>query len=175
MRRTPRLVAPTLLAALVLTGCLPSSPAPTPPATTDAEPVFASEDEALAAAEEAYALFQATADQIIRDGGASPERIEDMVSPDLYAREVAGYEQLRTNGWRGIGQTTFTLRLQAFSDDSVVAYACDDLTQTDVLDSAGQSVVRPGRETLLAYEVEFDPSDDMRILRKDIWEGGGVC
>jgi hypothetical protein len=54
MRRTARLPLPLLLITLVLAGCTQPDPMPTPPPTPSASPVFASDEEALAAAEEAY-------------------------------------------------------------------------------------------------------------------------
>jgi hypothetical protein len=137
--------------------------------------VFASDEEALAAAEEAYGKFLAATDAVIRDGGSEPERVQAYLSPELYQRELAGYEQLAQNGWHGVGSTTFDLKLQRFFGGTVVAYACDDVSQTDVVDSNGESVVLAGRAERVAYEVEFDARNDLVIVRKDVWSGGGVC
>jgi len=175
MRRTARLPLPLLLLALALVGCTPSDPMPTPPPTPSEAPVFASDEEALAAAEEAYGAFLSATDAVIRDGGSQPERVQKYLSPELYERELAGYEQLVQNGWHGVGSTTFKLVLQYFRGGSVVTYACDDVSQTDVLDSNGQSVVLEGRSERVAYEVEFDADNDLVIVRKDVWSGGGVC
>jgi hypothetical protein len=175
MRRTARLPLPLLLITLVLAGCTQPDPMPTPPPTPSAVPVFASDEEALAAAEEAYGKFLSATDAVIRDGGAAPERVEAYLSPELYDREVAGYEQLAQNGWHGVGSTTFELTLQYYDEQRVVTYACDDVSETDVLDSNGNSVVLESRATRVAYEVEFDAANDLRIMRKDVWSGGGVC
>lgn len=137
--------------------------------------MFASDEEALAAAEAAYGAFLKATDSVIRDGGAEPERVEAYLSPELYQRELAGYRQLTQNGWHGVGSTSFKLFLQYFVGTSIVAYACDDVSQTDVVDSDGHSVVLEGRAQRVAYEVEFDASNDVTIVRKDVWSGGGVC
>ncbi len=175
MRRTARLPLPLLLIALLLAGCTDPNPMPTPPPTPSTTPVFASDEEALAAAEEAYGKFLAATDSVIRDGGLDPERVQPFLSPSLYERELAGYEQLTQNGWHGVGSTAFTLLFQSFDGESVVTYACDDVSATDVLNSDGVSVVLAGRADEIAYEVEFDARDQLRITRKDVWNGGGVC
>jgi hypothetical protein len=175
MRRTARLPLPLLLTALLLAGCTDPTPMPTPPPTPSETPVFASDEEALAAAVETYGEFLMATDAVIRDGGAAPERVEAYLSPELYERELAGYQQLAQNGWHGVGSTTFELTLQYFAAQRVVTYACDDVSSTDVLDSEGNSVVLESRAERIPYEVEFDAADDLRIVRKDVWSGGGVC
>lgn len=176
MRRTPRLVAPALLAALVLTGCLPSGPAATPPPTPDAEPVFASDEEALAAAEEAYSKYLATVDTILADGGSSPERLKPLVAGEIYELELGGFETFVANGWRGTGSTGFEMSLQQYSDLEVLAYACEDISATDVLDQEGRSVVPADRPVHYAFEVGFVVVAGALILEtKEPWDGGGVC
>ena len=79
-RRAPRRLGAALAAAgalaLVLTGCV-GSPAPTPsPTPTEAAPIFASDEEALAAAVKAYELYtRSVASQVTDDGGVEPERV----------------------------------------------------------------------------------------------------
>ena len=63
------------LLALVLAGCAPDVPAIQVPPTPTVTPLFASDEEALAAAEEAYAAYLAMSDEITSDGGERPERI----------------------------------------------------------------------------------------------------
>ncbi len=92
-RRAPRRLGAALAAvgalALVLTGCV-GSPAPTQsPTPTEAAPIFASDEEALAAAVEAYeALSQQRRTKITDDGGAEPERIDPFVTDRLCATDA---------------------------------------------------------------------------------------
>src|SRR5689334_7391674 len=139
MRRTTRLLAPPLLAALLLAGCTPSDPMPTPPPTSDAAPVFATDEEALAAAEEAYGKYIATVDAILADGGQNPERLEPLVDDSLYQRELDGFAEFAAAGWRGTGARTFQLTLQRYEGHEVSLYSCEDLSGTDVVDSTGAS------------------------------------
>lgn len=171
MRRTARLPLPLLLITLVLTGCTQPDPMPTPPPTPSSAPVFASDEDALAAAEEAYGKYSAAADAIINDGGSDPQRLKPFVSSEIYEQEVAAYQDLVTNDWHGVGMTTFTLELQQYDDDAVVVYACDDVSGTDIVDAEGNSVVNVDGATRSRYEVEFAVGDDMRIIRKELWSG----
>jgi hypothetical protein len=175
MPRTARFLTPVTLAAVLLAGCTPSTPMPAPPPTPDATPVFTSDEEALAAAEEAYGKYLALADTILSEGGNDPERLLDAVSRDVYANEAPGFERIANNGWRGTGKTAFTISLQRYDDPQVVAYVCEDVSATDLLDSSGVSVVKPGRLAIVPFEVEFDGGDHMLIVRKDMWDGGGAC
>jgi hypothetical protein len=175
MRRTARLPLPLLLIALVLAGCTPSEPMPTPPPTPSTAPVFASEEEALAAAEEAYGKYMATSDEIIREGGDDPERLRPLVSQEIYEREAAGFSVLQERGIHGTGATTFVLALQSFDDDQLTVYACNDYSSTDVVDSSGKSVLQDDRQVLKPFEVRFDPQDSLRLIAMDSWEGSGVC
>lgn len=173
--RTPlRLVTLLVLPVALVSGCVVEPP-PTPTPTTPPAPRFASDEEALAAAEEAYGAYLAVSDQVIRDGGTQPDRLKAFVSDPVYAEELKGMQRLADNGWRGVGHTSFTLILQQFDEETLTAYSCDDVSQTDLIDATGASVVKPDRQTLLPFEVEFDLGDSFRVVDKVLWNGGGVC
>jgi len=164
MPRTIHSILAVAFACALLTGC--DSPAPRQPdPTTPAAPRFASDEEALAAAEEAYGAFLETADQIVRDGGADDARLAPFLSEELYMEESEGFAEMRADGRRGIGYTTFTLVLQRWDPGSLVVSTCQDITNTDLVDAHGQSIVTSDRRLRLPFEIEFDP-DSMRIVRK---------
>ena len=175
MRRTARLPLPLLLIALALVGCTPADPMPSPPPTPSEAPVFASDEEALAAAEEAYGKYLATSDDIIRDGGAGPERLKPLVSDAIYEREAKGFTVLEERNIHGTGSTEFSLALQSYDDTRLTVYACNDYSKTDVVDVTGTSVLAPDRDTLKPFEVTLDPKDSLRLIAMDAWDGGGVC
>lgn len=175
MRRTAHLPAALLLTALVLTGCTTPTPMPTAPPEPSIAPVFASDEEALAAAEEAYGRYVAAAQSVIHRGGQNPEAVEPYLSAELYERDRQSFEKFRENSWVGVGDASFTMLLQQYDDHSVHTYVCDDFSKTDVHDTTGVSVVSPDRRTRFAYEVEFAVADQMRIVNKDLWDGSGVC
>jgi len=175
MPRTARLLAPVTLAAALLAGCTSTTPMPTPPPSPDATPVFASDEEALAAAEEAYGKYLAVVDAILSDGGRDPERLLDVVSDEVYERELEGFKTYESKGWRQIGTRTFSLTLQRYDSGSVVVYSCDDVSATDVVDSSGTSIVSPDRQETYAFEVEFLHETTLILDRKELWDGGAVC
>lgn len=176
MRRTARLPLPLLLITLVLAGCTQPDPMPTPPSTPSASPVFASDEEALAAAEEAYGKYLETVDAILADGGSNAERLKPLVTPALFEHEREGFATYASKGWRGIGTRTFTLALQQYDSTGITAYSCDDLTNTDVVDTSGASIVSDTRENEYAFEVSFELNDrSLVVASKELWDGGGVC
>ena len=178
-------VAAACILLVPATGCAADpKPAPrsNPPA---AAPVFASDEEALAAATEAYEGYVKTADQIVRDGGSDPSRISEYVSDDLAASEVASFASLKDRSLRGVGETSYAnFSLQQVSTDPsdkeiVTAYVCSDLSETDVVDDTGESVVDPDRPDRTAFVITFDLSsvDPSALVVSSItvWDGGGVC
>lgn len=176
MRRTAHLSAALLLTALVLTGCTTPTPMPTAPPEPSTAPVFASDEEALAAAEEAYGRFLAVVDQIFADGGEEPERLLEVASKAQYESEVSGFLRMQSDGVHGTGQATFTLILQSFDAHrgEVTVYSCDDISGTDIVDSSGVSVVSGGRDDLIPYEVRLT-GDPLIVDERTLWRGSGIC
>jgi hypothetical protein len=176
MRRTARLPLPLLLITLVLAGCTQPDPMPTPPPTPSAVPVFASDEEALAAAEEAYGKYLETVDAIFADGGADPERLLTVASQAQYESELPGFLRMQDDGVRGTGRATFTLTLQGFdaTRGEITVYSCDDISGTDIVDAAGTSVVGSGRANLVPYEVRLS-GDPLIVEERTLWQGSGVC
>ena len=58
MRSALALAAVTVTVAVLLSGCVPQGPEVTPPPESSTAPIFASDEEALAAATEAYEAYQ---------------------------------------------------------------------------------------------------------------------
>lgn len=177
MRRTARLPLPLLLAAMLIAGCATPAPMPTAPPVPSEAPVFASDEEALAAAEEAYGRYLETVALVLADGGSGPERLRPFLTDDLFTQELVGYEDFATRGWRAVGQHSFDLTLQDFDPGTgdVTAYVCDDRSQLDIVDSHGASVVAPDRPDLAASEVGFVWRGALIIASQTAWNGGGVC
>ncbi|MCS0500577.1 hypothetical protein [Protaetiibacter mangrovi] len=176
MRRTARLLPPAL-ALLLLTACTTPAPMPTLPPTPDADPVFASDEEALAAAEEAYGKYLTAVATVLADGGSQPERLEPFLTADLYAQELPAYEELQEQGWKGVGTYSFAMTPQDVdaSSGDIAVYVCDDRSNLDIVDETGNSVVDPGRPDRAASEVLFVWNGGLRIAAQTSWDGGGVC
>jgi len=146
--------------------------------------VFASDAEALKAAEAAYAAYLKVSDQVLIDGGAKPERLLAVATEAVYQEELEGFEAETAKGWHGVGSSRLDgASLQQYTPDDpnnvVTVYLCTDISGLDVLDSSGQSVVSPSRPSRTAFEVSFAVKSvgesDLLVSNKQVWTGGGVC
>ncbi|CAN5255274.1 hypothetical protein BH09ACT5_BH09ACT5_10470 [soil metagenome] len=142
-------------------------------------PVFASDEEALAAAEAAYRKYTAVSDQIFHEGGNGAQRLSEVATGDLLEVELEGFEQVRKLGYRNTGETAVSaVQLQQYSpsesgEDYVMVYLCEDVSAVDVLDSTGASVVSATRPARTFFEVSFDyVSGALLVSRKEAWDAG---
>ena len=182
MRILPRStgVALAALATLLLSGCLPSAPVVTPEPLPTSTPVFASDADALAAATDAYARYLAVSDQILKDGGTTPDRIEAVTTGEKLETELASYTEVQLAGYHSTGDTTFDhVALQRYAPQNVdgvgivVLYLCEDVSRVNVMDASGTSVVSADRPARVLYEVAFDlvlpGSDHLLVANKQPW------
>ena len=103
----PAAVALVIVAALSVSACAPPAPAEPPKASPSSTALFASDEEALAAAEEAYREYQHVSDAIYIDGGADPERLLEIATQAKYEYEKSGYDKIRALGYHSTGGSTF--------------------------------------------------------------------
>ena len=170
--------AAVVAAVLCLGACAPEDPGPKPSPDPTSTPLFASDEEALAAAEEAYGRYQAVADAILMDGGANPERLLDVATQEKLEYEQRGYEELRSSGYTFTGSSTFDrMTLQSRDDATVSVYVCDDITSVDVLGQDGRSVVMPDRPDIFPRAVTFVSNGDRTLVvsNSDEWTGSNFC
>ncbi|MCU1530188.1 MAG: hypothetical protein JWP75_3951, partial [Frondihabitans sp.] len=180
MWNIPRVSLLAVATALLLSGCAPGDSGATRDPTPSSTPIFATEEEALAAATAAYAAYVRVSDQILMDGGADPDRIKQVAGPVVAKEETRGYKKFVELHFRTIGATTFdSAKLQSFSPTStngksvVTSYLCVDASKVDVLNEQNDSVVSPERPDRVGFEVHFDTkSSDSRTLivsSKEVW------
>jgi len=180
--RLPAVLAVTLT-MLVLTGCGTPEPVVVPEPESSSTPLFASDEEALAAAEEAYGAYLAVSDQILAEGGINPERAYGYMTENMRSDSFAGIKLFVDSEWHTQGATTFdSMTLQQFSQDetteaSLVAYACLDVSGLRIIDVAGTDVTPLERPSRLPLELEFvaEASSTMLIERSDLWSGEDFC
>jgi hypothetical protein len=182
MRTGPLVLATAVM--LALAGCVPSdSPATSAPSASPT-PVFASDAEALAAAEAAYAAYLKVSDQIFIDSGKYPERLHSVATKSVYRDEAKAFRSAQEKGWRSTGGSiadNFSLESYQPGDPGhiVTVYLCSDVSNVDVLDPSGKSVVSPNRPSRTPFEVSFEyrPSAAGRLVVGDstVWVGEGVC
>ena len=181
MRTAPAFLA-GLLVALTLVACVPDDEPVRPEPSPTASPIFASDEEALAAAEAAYGAYVVVSDTISSQGGAGADALMDLVSANYYAQIEKEYAEFALTGGRTSGFTSFdsmTLQ-QRNSDDGVeviVTYACLDVSGVRVLDASGIDVTPQGRLTRLPLEITFEASDstDLIVAGSEVWDGADYC
>ena len=161
----PAAAALVLFAALAATGCTPEPAKPHTPAPSST-PLFASDEEALAAAEEAYAAYVAVNDQVYEDGGVGAERLEQVATGAQLEADTLGMNEVARLGYHSSGKTSFdNISLQQYQPDAadgvsvVTVYLCQDVSGIDVFDPSGNSVVLETRPDRTKFEVSFDRAD----------------
>ena len=180
-----RASAAALAVALVLVGCVPTTPPASPSPRPSTTPVFATEAEALAAATKAYAAYVRVSDEILADGGNNPERIKKVASGEALDGALAGYSDFRQRGLHSEGDSKIDrVSLQKFSPDSVsgkhlvTIYACLDVEGVNVFDQTGTSVVSPQRPSRQPFQVSADwreSKQQLFVSSRNPWSGGGIC
>lgn len=168
---------------LLLTGCVGApapTPTPTPTEESTAAPIFASDEEALAAAEAAYEAYSSMVNAIANDGNQGAERIRDVVT-NAYAGQIEKmFNDLTQRGLTIDGNTqvdSFRLVESAEMDGraEVTILLCSDVTGSRILDASGIDVTpanRPNRSALQAIVVSSDGDSGRLIVDKeDPWSG----
>jgi hypothetical protein len=177
-------VAVAIAAALALTACTPPADGHNPSPSPSVTPLFSSDEEALAAAEEAYAAYQRVEDEVFADGGQNGERIKAVATGEALEAAITGFSNFVAKGYRTVGATTFdSARLQQYSgeefprDDVITIYVCLDFSTQDVLDKGNKSVVNPNRALRQPFEVSFsrDEAGSILMSSRDPWTGGNTC
>ena len=181
------LTATVLFLTGTLSGCMaapvpPNTASPVAEATaTETPPVFASNDEALAAATSFYSSYQGMANIIAHEGGVEPQRITPFVTSEMLSGEIASFQRLAESGVHLVGDLGFdSMKIQSvnLSEGSLVVYMCLDVSATDVIDVTGLSTVPPDRVSRHPLEVALiqDPTANRLLLeRSEIWTGANFC
>jgi hypothetical protein len=174
-----------IAACVALSGCVQSTPRVIPTAPETVKPVFASDADALAAAEKAYVKYLAVSDAVGDDGGKNPERITPLVAPDWLPTELKSYATFEKSGNTFSGSTSFTsFRLQRDEQTSdsladVTVYVCLDLTKTRELNSVGTDITPRSRVDVYPIVAEFLSSQlaptTLLFAGNEPWSGKNFC
>lgn len=175
----------TLGVLLALAGCAPAASPPPSSSTPSATPVFASDAEALKAAETAYAAYQAAVDQSLQTG--DPSKLNEVAVEKALATAKGAVEKFHEAGRRQVGLSSIDsvsaadmspFTNGAYRDSVAQIYACLDVSKVDVVDQSGRSVSTPGRVTRYPTLVSLKWSERVqRILvsEESVWNGKNFC
>ncbi|MCP2370914.1 hypothetical protein BJ978_001590 [Agromyces terreus] len=179
--RSRQLVLAAALAALTITlsGCLADanpSPSASPPPSESA-PIFATDEEALAAAVAAYDAYLDVAQQVGEDGGAEPDRIRAAVTDEYADEEIPNYASLGDNDYRIVGRGTLgKATLMERTDSTVHIYGCVGVGTSRVIDGDGKDVTPTGRPQSVPLELTFQiDNGELLLSSSDVWPGDDFC
>ncbi|QAY72993.1 hypothetical protein ET445_06185 [Agromyces protaetiae] len=185
--RRPRVLVALGLAVLVaggVAGCSEAAaldPEPSASATEapEVEPIFASDEEALAAAVEAYDAYLAVSNQILNDGGREPERIRGHATPEYAEKLIEGYNSYLENDVSTEGSNTFdTVTLSNWDVTEgradVQIYLCLDVSSTSVF-KHGVDVTPVDRQLRTALIITLEGTDALQLSGSDRWSGHDFC
>lgn len=167
MRKSPAILILPLL-AIGLAACSPAAletASTAEPISTDtaetpaADPIFPSDDAALAAADAAFQRFIAVTNTIEADGGDGTDALAGVVSGDLLTQMTSAYEQMRSAGVHSVGATTvdgatFAGRTMDGDTETVTIDACVDTSATTMVDATGAEQNSPDSRTRTPFEIE---------------------
>jgi len=170
------------LFALALVGC--ATPAVIPPAgpPSDEQPLFATDEEALAAATEAYEEFLAALDIALAVPDDSNEKLDEFAGGEVLNDARTAIDTFRDLGWRAVGvrQVVSSMLQQVVREAEstvVTIYVCESAEGVEVLDQSGESQVSEDRQDLTGFEVSvsFATVSDALIEDRAQWPAADVC
>jgi len=166
------------LLAMPLAACSPTQPTRSPTPTPVHTALFASDAEALKAATDAYAAYQHVTDEVLHAGGQGADRYEKVALGSALEKALDGARQFREKGLHTTGESRFdSVQLQERSSKSVSFYVCDDVSDTDLLNSSGQSQAAASgtKRTPWQVEAKADGGSTLLISKRDFWTGSDFC
>jgi hypothetical protein len=154
-------------------------------AVATSAPVFATDEEALAAATEAYARYLAVSDAIAEDGGSDAYRIASVVSDEFLDASLEEFSWFLDRRAQMVGGTSFdSVSLQSRTTlpsgiENATIYVCLDVAGTRLIDDAGVDVTPPDRTLRLPLVVSFEftsgGSQRSEVSSSVVWNGDNFC
>lgn len=172
-----------LAAILLLPGCTGDAPVVLPSPESSTAPVFATDEEALAAAEAAYGEYLAASNAINAKNGKDPKTIAPFVHADYLPELLDEFDEFREANRHVEGEVTFdSAELQQYSDDldnpaEVAIYLCLDVSGARLIADDGADVTpqRNERLPLEAVLVTVDREPNLVLKSSELWTGGDFC
>lgn len=180
-RRLAIVAAPLLLAALLLSGCTPEPRIPAAEPQPTATPLFASDEEALAAATAAYEEYLAVLDGLLQDPRPVTDQFDMVATSSARDAAVLSVQEfvddgIRTTGPRALGASTFQSSAIGIDQAEVTAYFCEDISAVDVVDRSGNVLSTPERPNFSLWEatVVLTPSTAL-LTSREFWSNEDAC
>jgi hypothetical protein len=139
---------------VMLAGCAPT-PAPTPTPTA----AFASEEEAFAAAEETYRAYTDAVNQVNFSDPSTFEAVYALLSSASEASTRKVFSEFHAAKVRTTGFTqydSFTGTSAELTTGIISATVCVDVSDVDVIDESGASIVSPDRPARQPMLITFE-------------------
>ena len=183
LRRSAAGTLTCLLGAMALAACTPADP---PASTPTPTAIFASEDEALAAATDVFAGYLAAYDSAMAKGGKDLSGVRDYVGEDYFAT-LSEPGTIVQNNWHTNGVSTFeVVEVAKFSStDTLTAIdlnICRDVSAIKVIDSNERNVTPADRVSIVPLTVSFtSPSAEassvkpLIVSKVESWTASGAC
>lgn len=141
----------------------PLAPGADAPGSEAYELPFVSDDAARDAATAHYEAYLATSAAILQDGGTNPERLQALVTDDIYANELLGFERAQSEGFRldGAPELLDATLVERTADtdnasESVTITACISRETIQVIYDDGRTFSLPGVAPRYARNVVID-------------------
>jgi len=171
--------------ALVLAGCAGTA-APTVTASPEETPapIFATDEEALAAAEAVYSDYLARLDETARSSSDDISGLSAIISAEQAAEISRSLRGLRERGLVPVGSTRFDNASIASNTTTggraiVDAYVCLDVSDIRIHDASGADVTPMSRDERSPMQIQFvsSPADPRHLIlnSEEPWPGDDFC
>jgi len=152
LRRAPLIVAVACVVFL-MSGCHGE---PVPVKTT---PLFASEEEAFAAAEETYRAYVDALNQVDLSDPETFEPVFALTTGEFQTSERKSFSEMSANRW-SVGGESSVRRVDPVSytesgDPAIVLGSCLDVSAVTLVDASGSSLVDPTRPNVQSTHITF--------------------
>jgi hypothetical protein len=165
-----------------LGGCVADTPTAITTPTPTVAPLFATEEEALAAATEAYAAYQRAVDDSLTRAVA--DELGSVATGDALLAAMDSVKSFKADGKRLVGDTAIS-RVKFVappasmdSGEDFNIYACLDVSSTSVVDSSGAVIVDNALQSAFPTYVvlQYDSIvGKFLVASEEVWDGVNFC
>jgi len=171
--RTGSAMAVAGLLVGMLSACTPEAkPSPQPKTAAFGDLDLGSAEAAAKAAEGTYSGYVAASNRVDLSVPESLEPVFDWLTGDALVSARESYSAMRADDLTLAGESAFDeFELISHGDEGVIAELCADVSEVDLRNAEGDSVIPPDRVPRQRVEVEFlrsDTSTGLAIARSSV-------